>query len=266
VWWDRAILAGRAFEDEIERELAGAAVVVVLWSRASVASSWVRNEAAEGLRRRILVPVRLDDAAVPLGFRGVQTADLSGWDGEPDAPALAPLVRAVSALLAAPAAPGGPLAVPRAVEPGTSASVMHPSPSSERSNSLEGVLLRMSLAFVAGLTWPWAPPPAGLAIAAAMVGVAALAVWARRRRPLALALAGSELELLVLGLLFAAGVTLERGALPWVEWPDLVRHFWRALVRGWVSLALLAAAAQWVTFRYFGPRADRTPDSGGDRS
>jgi hypothetical protein len=28
---------------------------------------------------------------------------------------------------------------------------------------------------------------------------------------------------------------------------------------GWVSLALLAAAAQWVAFRYFGPRADRQP-------
>jgi hypothetical protein len=68
-------------------------------------------------------------------------------------------------------------------------------------------------------------------IAMAMVGVAALAVWARRHRPLSRAIAGTELELFALALLFAAGVTLERGASPWAEWPDLVRHFGGVLLR-----------------------------------
>jgi hypothetical protein len=250
VWWDREILAGRAFEDDIERELRQAAVVVVLWSRASVASSWVRNEAAEGMARRILVPARIDDVAIPLGFRGLQTADLASWDGGDDGSVLQPLKRAVAARLAAgrehdPSATGGAAGV-----------VSGPPPRSDlgwrRMRPLEGVLLRMAVSFAAGLTYPSVPLQGGLVIATAMVGVSALAVWARRHRPPLRALAGLELELLVLALLFAAGITLDRGASPWVEWPELVKHFWRVLLRAWVSLALLAAVAQWVTSRFFG--------------
>jgi hypothetical protein len=48
----------------------------------------------------VLVPARIDDAEVPLGFRGLQTADLSGWKGDEDGPALRPIVTAVAALLA----------------------------------------------------------------------------------------------------------------------------------------------------------------------
>ena len=85
-----------------------------------------------------------------------------------------------------------------------------------------------------------------------MVGIAALAVWARRHRPLPRALAALELELLVVALLFAAGMTLNRGASPWAEWPELVKHFWPVLLRGWVSLALLAAVGQWITSLFVG--------------
>jgi hypothetical protein len=94
-------------------------------------------------------------------------------------------------------------------------------------------------------------------IVTAMVVMAALAVWARRYTPLARAVAGTELELFVVALLFAAGVTLERGAMPWAEWPDLVKHLGRTLLRAWVSLALLAAVAQWITSGYFGREPPR---------
>ena len=53
------------------------------------------------MTRRILVPARIDTAAIPLAFRGLQVADLSIWDGEDDAIVLQPLVRSVAALLAA---------------------------------------------------------------------------------------------------------------------------------------------------------------------
>jgi len=82
VWWDRNIKAGQAFDEVIERELEAAENIVVLWSQASIASEWVKNEAAVAAQRRVLVPVLLDHVKIPLEFRRKQTADLIGWDGD----------------------------------------------------------------------------------------------------------------------------------------------------------------------------------------
>lgn len=79
VWWDRHISTGESFDRVIERELDAASCVVVVWSAGSVESDWVRNEAAEGLARGVLVPVLIDDVRPPLAFRGTQTASLLGW-------------------------------------------------------------------------------------------------------------------------------------------------------------------------------------------
>lgn len=79
VWWDRRIPAGKSFEDVIEREIEAASCVIVLWTRHSVASEWVRNEGAEGARRRILIPIRLEDVRLPLSFRHLQASDLFDW-------------------------------------------------------------------------------------------------------------------------------------------------------------------------------------------
>jgi len=83
VWWDRKIKAGQTFDEVIERELESAKSIVVLWSEASVASEWVKNEAAFAAQRGVLVPVLLDKVKIPLEFRRKQTADLIGWDGDP---------------------------------------------------------------------------------------------------------------------------------------------------------------------------------------
>lgn len=84
VWWDHDIPPGRKFDDVIEEALAAARCVVVLWSRASTASDWVRNEAGEAMQRQVLIPALIDaDVKIPLGFRRLQAADLSGWQGPP---------------------------------------------------------------------------------------------------------------------------------------------------------------------------------------
>jgi hypothetical protein len=83
VWWDRRIVAGESFDQIIERELATARSVIVLWSKHSIASEWVRNEAAAAAERGVLVPARIEDVKPPLEFRRKQTADLVGWDGDP---------------------------------------------------------------------------------------------------------------------------------------------------------------------------------------
>src|SRR5437899_2043766 len=70
VWWDRTIPPGETFDSVIEKALDRARCVVVLWSKTSVSSDWVKTEAAEAARRRILVPVLIDDVAVPLASSG----------------------------------------------------------------------------------------------------------------------------------------------------------------------------------------------------
>ena len=82
VWWDRTIPPGKQFDEVIEEALDAARCVVVLWSKASVASTWVKTEAAEAMRRKILVPVLIEDVKIPLEFRRLQAADLSRWNGE----------------------------------------------------------------------------------------------------------------------------------------------------------------------------------------
>lgn len=66
VWWDQRIQGGAEFSKEIEQALAEADAVVVLWSRESVQSLWVRDEAASGRDRGRLVPLSLDGTDPPL--------------------------------------------------------------------------------------------------------------------------------------------------------------------------------------------------------
>ncbi len=79
VWWDRKIPLGKSFDEVIERALGEAKGVIVLWSAVSVASEWVRNEASEGKKRGILIPVFLEDVNAPLAFRLLNGANLKDW-------------------------------------------------------------------------------------------------------------------------------------------------------------------------------------------
>ena len=82
VWWDRVIPAGKSFGEVIDRALSSAKCIIVLWSARSIVSNWVLDEASEGLSRNILVPVLIEQVRIPLGFRRIQAADLSGWNGD----------------------------------------------------------------------------------------------------------------------------------------------------------------------------------------
>ena len=81
VWWDRHIKGGAQFSKEIEKELERAQAVLVLWSERSVESAWVTDEAAAGRDSGRLVPILLDRAKPPLGFRQYQNIDLRNWKG-----------------------------------------------------------------------------------------------------------------------------------------------------------------------------------------
>jgi hypothetical protein len=104
VWWDRQIPAGQTFDEVIAVELGRARCVIVVWSKESIASSWVREEAEEGRRREILIPVLIDGERPPLGFGRIQAADLTDWNGDDRADAFRKLVSDVASILGPPQA------------------------------------------------------------------------------------------------------------------------------------------------------------------
>ena len=99
VFWDRHIPAGQSWRSHIGQALRDAKCVVVVWSRHSVSSRWVMEEAEEGQQRGNLVPVLLEAVELPIGFRGVQAGDLRDWQPDRPSPQFAQLVRDIGALL-----------------------------------------------------------------------------------------------------------------------------------------------------------------------
>jgi len=82
LWWDRDIPRGKSFNRVIEDALQQAKCAIVVWSRASIDSEWVFNEASAARKRGMLVPVLIDDVEPPLEFRHLQAARLVGWQGD----------------------------------------------------------------------------------------------------------------------------------------------------------------------------------------
>ena len=99
VWWDRRIVAGQQFDRAIEQALDAAKCVVVCWSMHSIASEWVKNEAAVGAERNALVPLLLDDVRIPLEFRRRQTVSLVDWGGDETHAGFAGLCEGIRAAL-----------------------------------------------------------------------------------------------------------------------------------------------------------------------
>jgi hypothetical protein len=98
VWWDPAIRIGQEFPDEIEKAIWDSQYVIVLWSRHSVSSEWVRREAELGRKSDKLLPVQMDGCELPRGFKTLHTIRFDGW-----APLLHELYRTVG---------GGAFAIP----------------------------------------------------------------------------------------------------------------------------------------------------------
>jgi TolB-like protein len=82
VWWDQAISAGEAFDKATEKALKDARAVVVLWSKRSVESRWVRSEATLADRYGTLVPATIEECDRPIMFELTHTADLANWSGD----------------------------------------------------------------------------------------------------------------------------------------------------------------------------------------
>lgn len=86
VWYDAALRAGEYYEEVTESNLRSAGAVVVLWSKRSASSKWVRAEATVGERSSILVPALIEECERPVRFELLQTADLTRWHGDRNDP------------------------------------------------------------------------------------------------------------------------------------------------------------------------------------
>src|SRR5262245_29023627 len=104
VWLDhRGILPGQSFARAIEKALQEARCVVVVWSKASVQSAWVRNEADVARERQILVPIRIDpEVDIPFGFKHIQTASLWDWEDTRPHPDFEQFIRALTDRIGSP--------------------------------------------------------------------------------------------------------------------------------------------------------------------
>jgi adenylate cyclase len=100
VWWDPEISTGQEFDRQIAQELKNATAVVVVWTRDSVESRWVRGEAREGAERGILIPVRFERAELPIDVRALHTTDFDGWGEDPRSSQAQEVIRALGTMIA----------------------------------------------------------------------------------------------------------------------------------------------------------------------
>jgi len=102
VWWDRCIPPGKTFDQVIQEAIEAAKCVVVIWSKKSINSDWVKEEASIGKQRNIIVPAKIDLIEPPLGLGRIQAAAITDWDEETFQPGFALLQRAISDLITSP--------------------------------------------------------------------------------------------------------------------------------------------------------------------
>jgi exo-beta-1,3-glucanase (GH17 family) len=84
VWWDwKTIPIGKTWRQFVEEGLKTSKCILVIWSKYSILSEWVIEEADVGKERKIIVPVIIDDVIPPIGFRQIQAARLLDWKEDP---------------------------------------------------------------------------------------------------------------------------------------------------------------------------------------
>jgi TIR domain len=152
VWIDRSgIEEGDAYDTQIEDAIAQTRVVIVVWSRNSVKSHWVRAEAAYALNKHKLVPIAIDKSEPPLQFHHIQTISFDGWNGAGHDEAFTRLLTVLAKRLDRAAALGEPAVGATAIPARPKEPVAPPQP-----NAKQNPVLRMLATglVAAGLRFP----------------------------------------------------------------------------------------------------------------
>jgi flagellar biosynthesis GTPase FlhF len=99
VFWDRTIPTGKTWREVIGSEIRSSRSIVVVWSKNSVDSRWVQEEAEAGSRKHKLFPILIEDVEQPFGFGSIQAASFIDWDGKPEAQSFQRLIADLTTLL-----------------------------------------------------------------------------------------------------------------------------------------------------------------------
>jgi formylglycine-generating enzyme required for sulfatase activity len=99
VFYDRTIPPGKTWRQFIGNEIDSCRSMVVAWSSYSIDSHWVLEEADSSLKRNILLPIFLDPVQSPWGFRSIQAADFTHWQGDTAAPEFLALCASIIELI-----------------------------------------------------------------------------------------------------------------------------------------------------------------------
>jgi formylglycine-generating enzyme required for sulfatase activity len=171
VWWDSRIAGGTEFTKEIEAQLDAAGAVLVVWSRHSIGSLWVADEASAGLERGKLVPISIDPVPPRIGFRQLQTLEFGAWNQDPSDPCVTGLLEALAAAGVRSRVPLAPAAKPPPAPPVPPAaeSPLPAKPAPPRATH------------VAALRRPTVAVPLAAVLAAALAGLGWWALHARER-------------------------------------------------------------------------------------
>jgi formylglycine-generating enzyme required for sulfatase activity len=99
-FWDwKSIPVGKSWRQFINEGLNEAKCVLVLWSKKSIESEWVIEEADYGKSNKVLVPALIDDVRPPIGFGQIQAANLSGLKLDKNYAGFVCLVDAIEAII-----------------------------------------------------------------------------------------------------------------------------------------------------------------------
>src|SRR5262245_43676082 len=80
VWRDKDNLEpGQGYRQGITEALTKSTCVIVLWSKTSVASSFVAAESERAFRDKKLIPVIMEECEPPVPFGELHAADLRTW-------------------------------------------------------------------------------------------------------------------------------------------------------------------------------------------
>lgn len=169
VWWDQALSAGESFDKATEKALKDARAVVVLWSKRSVESRWVRSEATLADRYGTLVPATIEECDRPIMFELTHTADLANWSGDPADPRWRSFVAGLRKSVGT-AAGATPMSVPAGAATQTTPVVAPAAPPARwtgRKMTVWTALVAATLAIAAGVAWylhEEGPRPASAAV------------------------------------------------------------------------------------------------------
>ena len=105
VWWDGLIPSGERFSAKISEALERAKAVVVLWSANSGRSNWVQDEASFARDRQRLVPISIDGSEPPLGFRQLQSVNVSKGRLRASNPAMYRALQSIADMMDRPISP-----------------------------------------------------------------------------------------------------------------------------------------------------------------